>query len=178
MIGVILVLMAAGMLFLVISLDVFFVLFESWDAGGLRRIVTQSSNHNLLLYELPFLILIIGVPLLVQETQNPLLQDIFPTIWIQIGAWIPTILISASLNIVRFERLGLDRRHEKSVYLLAEELVEKGATPEEGLDEGLAYIRSTESNFRTVSERRFLQYLLSRNDIISENAAKKLGELT
>ena len=83
----------------------------------------------------------------------------------------------ASLNILRFERLGLDRKHEMSVYHVAEEIVEKSISLEEGLDKGLEYVQSTESNFRTVSEKGFLQYLFSRNDELSTIATKKLDAL-
>ena len=177
LIGLTLSLSATCLLVLVILLDVLLAKFKSWDVRGLRRVLTQSSNHNLLLYELPFFMLMIGVPVLVEETQNPLLQDMLPTIWIQVGVWIPTILLMASLNILRFERLGLDRKHEMSVYHVAEEIVEKSISLEEGLDKGLEYVQSTESNFRTVSEKGFLQYLFSRNDELSTIATKKLDAL-
>jgi hypothetical protein len=177
MIGVVLVLGALGLLVLVIFLDVLFAISQSWDIGELRRLITESADYNLLLYELPFIILMIGVPFLIEETQNRLLLDMFPTIWIQVGVWIPIILLVAFLNTVRFERRGLDRRNEKLSYSIAEEIAEKGRTPDEGLEEGLAYIRSRKNKLRVVSERGFLQHLTTRGDRISEIAAKRLDEL-
>jgi hypothetical protein len=70
----------------------------------------------------------------------------------------------------------MDKRNEQSVYLIAEEIIQKDRTPEDGIEEALMYIKNCSNKYRAVSERGFLQYLASKDDAISMIAKKKLDE--
>ena len=176
-IGIILIFLATVALVTIIILDILLTIFKTWNLGGFRRIIAYSANTSLLLYEFPFILFIVGTPYLIEETQSPFLKDLFPTIWVQVGVWIPSMILLFFLNVLRFRRLGLKRRDEIALYNIAIEIVDNGQTPDKGVNEGLVYIREQMNRFQSISERGFLQYLILRNHATSSIAHKKLDDL-
>jgi len=177
MMGMALVVLGMALLFAAVALDVIHTGFGSSRVGRLGRRISESADFNMVIYELPFVVMMMGFPLLVEETQNPILIDAFPTLYMRIAIWIPMFVGVAILNIVRFERFGLAKKQAQSIYALAEELIEENESPEEGLEEAIRYVGNCKRHFRAVSEVAFLTRLSTRGDDISLIATKKLENL-
>jgi hypothetical protein len=162
---------------IIVALDALLSIFPDFNLGVFRRTLKQKPNTNLLLYELPFLILVITVPIFVDESQNPLLLDMFPNLWVNIGFWGFIMILLAYFNIMRFQRFGMDRRRGQLLYSMFEESIETSENPSETIDQVLSTIRDSVKDGERVSETGFLLYLTKRDDNISEIAARKLDKL-
>lgn len=165
------------MLILLLYLEIVSSVSWGFPFQKIGRKVSGSANLNLILYEIVAILWLMGFPLLVEETQNPILLDAFPTLYMRIAIWIPMFVGVAILNIVRFERFGLAKKQAQSIYALAEEHIEENESSEEGLEEAIRYVGNCKRHFRAVSEVAFLSRLSTRGDDISLIATKKLENL-
>ncbi len=91
MIGAILLALGSSCLFLVIALDTFSEKFEHTFMRGLSHRISSSPTFNLVSYEgtIPFFLL--GLHLLIEKTQNPMLLDGYPDLWSRIVTWLPLV---------------------------------------------------------------------------------------
>lgn len=79
------------------------------------------------------------------------------------------------INIVRYEGLGLDKRHAKMIYYVAASNAESDELQDRGIEEAIALANKLRSNCVAATERGFLEYLSSRDDRLGETARERLA---
>ena len=154
---------------LVISLDILSIRLQGTFVGRLSSKISSYPTFNLLSYEIPIPFIGLGLYLVKWENPNPLMFAIFPDYSI-IFTILFVIFGFVLLNVNRFERIGLARRNEETIYNIAEELVEANENPQNGLETALEYINGCKKKFRLVDERRFLMRLSIRDDSLGSLA--------
>jgi hypothetical protein len=179
MLGIMLVVSGFVILLAVISLDIIHIIRPSSRFGKFGRRLSESAKTNIAAYELPFLIMMMGFPSFVGETQIPVFLDFvdsFPNSWMTAIVWIPGMFAVAMLNIARCEPFGLAKKNEEHIYALAEELIGYAESPEQGIEAALDYIRENSKSNRNVSDKVFLKRLVSHGGDVAVVAAKRLED--
>jgi hypothetical protein len=177
MIGLSLLLGAMTLFIVLVALEIIaWFQRERYPHRVFIRIVT-SPNLNLALYELVAILVTVGLPLFIEESQDSFLMEVFPTM-IQ-RMIIGSILMVGVLviNIVRYQRLGLDIRHAKGIYQEAASDAESDENSERGVEKAIVWISTLHSSYPAATERGFLEYLSSRNDTLGEIAREKLSTM-
>lgn len=149
---------------------------ESSPHHRITRIVT-SPDINLALYELVAFLFTIGLPLFIEESQHPFLIEVWPTMIERMVVGVIFMISVPIINVVRYQRLGLDVRHAKGIYDVAASNAECDEDPERGLEVAISFINTKHSKFPGATERGFLEYLSSRDDQLGEIARQKLSTI-
>jgi hypothetical protein len=137
--------------------------------------IATSPNLNLALYELVAILITVGLPLFIEESQHPFLIEVFPTVIQRMVIGSILMVGILGINIVRYGRLGLDKRHAKRIYHVGASNAEYDEVPERGLEEAIALVNNLRSNCQAATEQGFLEYLSSRDDTLGEIAREKLS---
>ncbi|MBN2229089.1 MAG: hypothetical protein JW779_05805 [Candidatus Thorarchaeota archaeon] len=166
-----------GAMTLFIALLILEIIIRFQRGSSLQRNYTRiatSPNLNLVLYELVAILVTIGLPLYIEESQHPFLIEVWPTVIQRMTIGLMSVVGVLVIHIVRYGRLGLDKRYAQRIYDVAASNAEYDEIPERGLEEAIALVNTLRSNSPAATERGFLEYLSSRDDRLGEIAREKL----
>ena len=160
MIGTTLLILSVSFLVVIIILE---IIPKSADFEMVNK-ATKNQNTNLIIHLTPGILALIGVPLFVAGNQSPLVKDMFPTIMHTLYIGLILIAGAVAINIVRFERFGLGRRHATGTYREAVWIITESDDIQEGIKRAFEHIDNSRTTHGEVSRAGFLEYLKKSDD--------------
>ena len=175
MVGLSMLLGAIVLVTILVLVEITVFLWREKPPPEMLTRITTSPNLNLVLYELVAVLIIIGLPLFIEESQNLFLTEVFPTVMWRMVIGLIMMVGMLLINVVRYGRLGLDMRYVMRIYNVAASNAEDNDVPEVGLEEATAFVNESKSNYPKATEQGFLEYLSTRNDELGALAREKLS---
>lgn len=175
MIGLYLLLGASTLFIVLVILELLVWFLKDRALNKAVRLIAASPNLNLVLYEIVAVLITVGLPLFIEESQHPFLIEVWPTMLQRMVIGILFMIGVPIINVVRYQRLGLDMRQAKRIYHVAASNAEYDDNLEVGLQEAVSFVNRMHAEFPAVTERGFLEYLSTRSDTLGEIARKKLS---
>jgi energy-converting hydrogenase Eha subunit A len=115
MIGLLLIVMAAILFIFAVYMDIIASSEGTTPLIQKAKKIRASANMELILHEIPLLILALGFALFVDESGNLFLQEAFPTYTSRIYGFPFLALIVIMINIARHRRFGIGIDEETAV---------------------------------------------------------------
>lgn len=178
MIGLSMLLGALVLVIILVLVEITVFLWREKPPPKILTRITTSHNLNLTLYELVAVLIIIGLPLFIEESQHPFLIEVFPTAMWRMAIGLIMMVGMLLINVVRYGRLGLDMRYAKRIYNVAASNAEDDEVPERGLEEATALVNELRYNCPKATIQGFLEYLSIRDDELGALAREKLSTVS
>jgi energy-converting hydrogenase Eha subunit A len=182
MIGLLLIVMAAILFIFAVYMDIIASSEGTTPLIQKAKKIRASANMELILHEIPLLILALGFALFVDESGNLFLQEAFPTYTSRIYGFPFLALIVIMINIARHRRFGIGIDEETAVLCALEEVVDEAMTheamtPEEGLLSAINYVKSRPTEFDENIVESLLIFLARRDDAVGKISRNRLSTI-